>query len=202
MENELKEIIKKICCIYNEFYDQGHLEINLKKCRCDKIYINDKLETKFKKNLDRYLDNLSLIYDKIYITCLEHEHIFEGLRKKHYDSILNKLIKNSNEKIVVLKILNDLLGIRFCLENLYQYEEGLKTYCETNGHKILKRKIIRGDNIYRALHVYIKGKDNYIFNIEIQFWDKNDKEKNFKSHEVYKQKYIEAPSHYKGGEHI
>ena len=198
MQEELKEIIEKICYIYTEFYEIGRLDINLKKCRCDKIYQDDKIESEFKKNLDKYLEKLSLIYDKIYIIGLEYEHIFEGLRKKHYDSILNKLIKNSNEKIIVLKILNDLLGIRFCLDNLYSYEEELNNYCEQKGHKILKREVNKEGNIYRALHVYIKGKDNYIFNIEIQFWDKNDRDKNFESHEIYKQKYIEAPVHYKG----
>lgn len=197
MIQRIISFIKEVENQYKKFYEIGKVEINLNKYRCDKIYADGQIDEVFKNALENYIDKLKHLDKELYLLGMKYDDIFIGMRKKSYDSILNKLIKNSSNKIIVLKILNDLLGLRCCIKNVNILEEELKSYCEKVGYKFLKKNKKNDEYEYKALHIYIKGEDNFIFHIEIQIWDENDREKNLSSHKVYKQAYVEAPKHYK-----
>ncbi|MGL4947702.1 MAG: hypothetical protein ACRCZ1_04610 [Cetobacterium sp.] len=120
------------------------------------------------------------------------------MRKKSPDSIMSKIIRNSNEPIMVSRVLNDLFGVRCIVLDVDSFIKELELKCQERNYRFLPKNNPNED--YRAHHIYIKGKDNFVFHIEVQIWDVKNEKINLKSHKEYKIGYVKAPCIYKGGE--
>ena len=132
----------------------------------------------------------------------------EFLLFNNIDTIVNKLseniearIKNKNSiqykiesytkthesgNIPLNKCLNDIFGIRIIIDDIRQEEiiQWVKS-------KYPRLKCINSNKLdYRAIHIYFGKGNNSLFQWELQIWLKKDREKNYKSHGIYKQDYI------------
>lgn len=135
----------------------------------------EKFKGVIKKELNFKIDGLSIEY-----------------RLKNINSIYDKIYRYNDSKekgrIPILKCLNDLMGIRFIIEDIDYYDFIIKEI-ENNFKSERYRFINSSKNGYKAYHLYIKI-DNNMFPFEIQFWKKVDEESNKKFHQIHKQLYI------------
>ena len=105
--------------------------------------------------------------------------------------------KHEYGKVPLNKCFNDLYGIRIIFLDNIRYEE-IKQFIDYKFNKKLKCNDASNGN-YVASHIYFKI-DNYVFQWELQIWDKFHEKTNIISHEQYKQDYTKWEQENKGGE--
>ncbi|MEG2457992.1 MAG: hypothetical protein RSB41_03785 [Bacilli bacterium] len=201
-KNVLEIIASKYLEYCEEWDNNCDIQINMnKKYICD-IYSleNGELDNGFKESIEIFndlaedlrFDLIEEIDDKI---GLSDDFKFSS-RIKTRESLIQKILKKMNEengKIKILKLINDLLGLRIVVPsfreelnkinnlNLTQYKA-----FENCKIRILDRNLATG---YKAYHIYIR-RDNKTFPIELQIWDKEDEENNINLHTDHKEEYV------------
>ena len=204
MLDELEKLVsfiqKKYKEMYNEWkkselYDPIHQKKNLVKD------INDNNNI-----LNNILNYRTFINDK----SLDLKIAFNNL---NLDSEINTRVKAQNSieykisnymsdkheygKIPLNKCFNDLYGIRIIFLDNIKYEEIKKFIDYKFNNKLKCYNASKGD--YVATHIYFKI-DNYVFQWELQIWDKFHERTNIISHEQYKQNYTKWEKENKEGE--
>jgi len=143
----------------------------------------------FNKNLDELQMEVVLEINEKNINDLEFRH-----RIKEDDSIFLKILRKSKHqdgKFPIKKCINDLLGFRIIEEDMDSIIKPIEeriNILRTKKYRIkfLKRNI----SGYKGYHIYFEGCNNFCFPIELQLWNRCDKENNNASHKIRKQKHL------------
>lgn len=198
--NKILEFILDVEKEYLSFHEDVKISLNIHKLRTNKIYTNESLNGEFNKELQYYLDKIDDFEFRILEISSKYisEDFKVNMRKKSPDSIMSKIIRNSKDHIMVSRVLNDLFGVRCIVTDVDSFIEKLELKCKERDYRFLPKNNPSED--YRAHHIYIKGKDNFVFHIEVQIWDVKNEKMNLESHKKYKIGYVKAPFVYKGGE--
>ena len=191
MENDLKDLIDYIQSVYTSITDEwahrAHATVNMRKSTVSKVDMHSAV-------YDNISDYVQLLNEKSSGITLQLSSICScnvTARVKTQNSIDYK-IKNYKTKrhefgnVPINKCINDLLGIRIILETPLSFEE-IHSFIEEvyNG----KYKCINSSKLdYKATHLYFIA-NNQSFPWELQIWNKSDAERNFASHQKYKQEY-------------
>jgi hypothetical protein len=148
---------------------------------------------KYMQSFNKNLDTLQWdIASKIIEKCdsdLEFRH-----RIKEDDSTYIKILRKSKHqdgKFPIKKCINDLLGFRIIEEDMDSMIEQIEVKInelKENDHRIKFIRRIKSD--YKGYHIYFGGSNNYCFPIELQLWNRRDKQSNNESHRIRKQKHL------------
>lgn len=93
-------------------------------------------------------------------------------------------------KIQLKKSLNDFLGIRIILPGIISNKDRILSFLESEKEKRrVSRYYPRKDGNYRGIHCYF-AKDNFTFPWELQIWDINDRERNYREHELHEKQRL------------
>lgn len=107
--------------------------------------------------------------------------------------------KHENGEIPLNKCFNDLYGIRIVFEEDVDYKK-IKEFVDKKYNRNIKCIDASKDD-YIATHIYFK-ESNYMFQWELQIWDKKHYDSNIMSHQCYKQDYVKWEKENKGGEKL
>ena len=202
MLKDLDKLIQFIQFEYSEFNEKWKNNENYDKINLNKYEVRNLLDNEtLLNNVFNYREfinenNIKLIMD---FKKFNTKTIKVNIRAKTKNSIEYK-IKNYTQnheegKIPINKCLNDLFGIRFITQKNLSYEEIAKLINEKYNNL---KCIDSSKKEYKATHIYFK-EDNYLFQWELQIWNKEDEINNINSHERYKQDYIKWERENKGG---
>ena len=202
MLKDLDKLIQFIQFEYSEFNEKWKNNENYDKINLNKYEVRNLLDNEtLLNNVFNYREfinenNIKLIMD---FKKFNTKTIKVNIRAKTKNSIEYK-IKNYTQnheegKIPINKCLNDLFGIRFITQKNLSYEEIAKLINEKYNNL---KCIDSSKKEYKATHIYFK-EDNYLFQWELQIWNKEDEINNINSHEKYKQDYIKWERENKGG---
>ena len=202
MLKDLDKLIQFIQFEYSEFNEKWKINENYDKINLNKYEVRNLLDNEtLLNNVFNYREfinenNIKLIMD---FKKFNTNTIKVNIRAKTKNSIEYK-IKNYTQnheegKIPINKCLNDLFGIRFITQKNLSYEEIAKLINEKYNNL---KCIDSSKKEYKATHIYFK-EDNYLFQWELQIWNKEDEINNINSHEKYKQDYIKWERENKGG---
>lgn len=202
---ELEKLITFIQQKYIEFNEKWekseyYKKINLKKNEVSSILENEEiLNTIFKYREFINENNIQLSLD---FKQFNNDNTKVNIRTKTKNSIEYKIknyIQNHEDgKIPINKCLNDLFGMRIIFkENITNQEIMNNIQSKYNNLKCIDSS----KQGYKATHIYFK-QDNFLFQWELQIWNKIDEINNINSHEKYKQDYIKWERENKGSEKL
>lgn len=184
----------RICKIWSE---TSCFQLNLKK----KQVVDCQENSEILDSIWRYrsLVNNELINIMFSLNRIEYEQSSVTSRVKAQNSIEfkidNYVTNHEAGKIPLKKCMNDLLGIRIIIDDIFSYDD-IKKYMETY---FPQYKCIDSSKLsYIATHVYFEN-GNKFFPWELQIWMKKDEENNFSSHKEYKQDYTKWERKNRGG---
>jgi hypothetical protein len=173
------------------------LKFKLKKS-VSSIVENNTIKSDFQEIINLYKEELN--NNLFRISNIQTKYNAIRFRIKQAESISEKLLYYMNDihengKIPINKCLNDFLGFRILVDDLYSIYEILKN-SPTINQKM--RMYLREDDDYKGIHIYFKNGKNVYFPWELQIWDIKDSILNEKSHREHKQKrkYISLPQTY------
>lgn len=185
------KLINYIKCLEEHYYNRVNnwnfnYNLNLKRIQVRQFLGNKELQL---FTLDYILKFNSIIKKQVNFNI---NGVSFDYRIKIKNSVYSKIDRyNDSElkgKVPIIKCLNDLLGIRFIIEDTDCYNCVLNKVEENFKDKKHYKFIDSSKNGYKGYHLYIKI-DNYMFPFEIQFWKKEDEKTNKNYHNIYKQSY-------------
>ncbi|MBQ2407498.1 MAG: hypothetical protein II312_12700 [Lachnospiraceae bacterium] len=184
----------RICDIWSNI---ASAQINLKK----KQVIDARENAEIIDSIWKYraLVNDEIINIMFNLNMIDYEKSSVTSRVKAQNSIEFKLdnyvTNHEYGKIPLKKCMNDLLGIRIIIDDIFTYDD-IKEFMDKN---FPTYKCIDSSKLsYVATHLYFEN-GNTFFPWELQIWMKKDERNNFASHKEYKQDYTKWERENRGG---
>lgn len=193
----IDELIDDILEEKNEFESNFNINLlqgyNLKR-KCIGDIVND---NKFRyRIIPSYLSNLELFIAherRLATWCIQGYDVQYRIKSQATtQSKIEQYRKREMRmgKIQLKKSLNDFLGIRIILPGITSNKDRILSFLESEKEKRrVSRYYPRKDGNYRGIHCYF-AKDNFTFPWELQIWDINDRERNYREHELHEKQRL------------
>lgn len=185
LERLILEIRKQYDLFNADFY--GKVPSNQPMVNLKKLLVDDFEQVIGLDFVEAYLQALVVVNVKATVRrtlengCDDQQLDFR-YRIKVFASLMTKLEYNQDAHRYMAKIINDLMGIRVILPNLYQNQDLLGRWLESLvAQKVISRYYFRRDGNYRAIHCYFQSQNDY-FPWELQIWDLKDARQNYQEH--------------------
>lgn len=183
----IEDILKEKSRFESEFNAKALNSYNLKTTYFSNIINDDQFRHKL---IPTYLSQLEkfISCEKLLTNWSINYNV--RFRVKSPETTQIKIKQYSNRElekggIPLKKSLNDFLGVRIVLPGIMSSEDEICSFLdfEKQLEKITKY-YVRKDGNYCGIHCYF-AKDNFTFPWELQIWDKENEEDNYKAHLIH-----------------
>lgn len=189
------DIIDNAFQILNSIYynDKKHEMMNYNKVQLSSAALSSKFiveASQYNKFLKKHQTDdcmIPIIGKKIHTRV----KALESLHDKIEQYLKNTRIRGN---VIINKSINDMFGCRFLVEGLNENLEAyrdLLIFLKDNGYESIYRPYIKNKETskYCAIHFYLKDSNKH-FCWEVQLWDPNSFEDNFKEHKKHEDNRI------------